>query len=139
MGAWNILDDAYKFAKRGGIIPSETKSGQLSMLPHNYGAVKTPKPMTAGELHSAVLRGIKESSKPPFTPSGRVSMSEGTARARVKLAARTQELAQKRAKAGVGRPVPGSITRSNPRPRRVGPLSAGEAKVDDLFGVPWGK
>lgn len=139
MAPYDILTDAYKFAKRGGMIPSETAGGQLSMLPHNYGATKVAKGMSPGQLHKAVMRGIREmdKAKPPFTPTG--VASSGPVRARVKLAARTQELAQKRAKAGVGRPVPGSITRSKPSPRRVGPQSAGEAKVDDLFGVPWGK
>lgn len=141
-GIGGILKGAYKYAKEGGIIPSETAAGQLSMLPHDYGRVPKRRPMNERELHRAVMRGIKAdyASRPPFPATRRVSAVDGPTRARVKLAARTQELAQKRARAGVkGRSVPGSITPSTPSPRRIGPLSAGEAKVDELFGITWGK
>lgn len=127
---------------KSNIIPGETAEGQLSLF--SNGAFKTPSSMaTSGRtVHSRVMKLIAAEAKgnPPFTPSSRVPAGRGTVGARVRLAARTQELAQKRAKAGVkGRPAPGSITPSKPAPKRIGPQSADEAKVDDLFGIPWGK
>lgn len=74
------LRGVVKYMKRGGIIPSETKAGQLSFLPHGYGR-RGPKPSTT---------------QPPFNPTGKVSGATNAARDRVKLAARRQEREQQR-------------------------------------------
>lgn len=117
-------DFAYEHSARRAYDPSYDPKTSF------YSATHEPK----------VPRGTVRPSKatPPWS-GGSSPRGSGSLRARVKLAARTQELAQKKVKAGVkGRSVPGSIMPSTPTPRRIGPLTAGEAKVDDLFGVPWG-
>lgn len=97
MGKFDILSDAYKFAKgKSSLIPSETPEGQLSMLTHGYGSVPKAKPASSRAVHAAVMRGIRGAATPPFSPTGKVSGSTGTAKSRVKLAARTQEREQQR-------------------------------------------
>lgn len=169
MSKFDILLGAYKYAKKGGIIPSETSSGQLSMLPHNYGTIPTPKPATAKQIHSAVVSGAAKSlgskrggsvqPKPPFSDGKK---AVGSAKQRSKLLARKQELRQKQynkykqqqlSEFGIsrhtmsrgyspmqgvnGRPAPGKLYKSAPKGRRIGPNTASEAKVDDLFGKAW--
>ena len=83
---WNILDIAYKFAKEGGTIPSETRGGQLSLFPHKFGEL--PKVRPAGN-------GL-----PPFAYRGR-GRALPNPRARARGTARKQELLQKAAQAAI--------------------------------------
>lgn len=132
-----ILSGAYKYmkGKPGSLIPSETPSGQLSMLPHNYGGVKIPRQPTAGETHKALLRLIAEEARAPFKAS-RFS-GKGDPRAQVTGRARSEELKQKAAlaKKRKKRPVPGSITPAPKRTPIAGPKPKDISDVDDLFGV----
>lgn len=76
------------------IIPSETRSGQLSMF--SGGAYSRPAPAkaSAAKVHSAVLKGIKEDylrNSPPFKPTSKGKAVSGASR----LAARNAELGMK--------------------------------------------
>lgn len=161
MAPYDILKGAYKYAKKGGIIPSETPTGQLSMLPHSYGSVPKAAPVNPARVHALLLKGIRESAKstPPFS-GGKKAV--GSAKQRSKLLARKQELRQRQYSKykqqqlnefginsdtmsrgyspmrGVkGRPAPGKPYKTAPKGRRIGPDTASEARVDDLFGKAW--
>ncbi len=74
--------------------------------------------------------------KPPFPSSKGAPWAQpsGDPRAAVTGAARREELIQKRK---AKKPVKGSITKSMPKGRVMGPDTQMESNVDDLFGVKW--
>lgn len=116
-----ILSGSYKYMKGrpGSLIPSESSTGQLSMFPHGYGSIPTPRPVSPGKLHKQVLAGIKVNAGksrpapvntgfmgrpraaatgvPPMPPpfKGGRSLSSGNPRSTVQNRARTEELKQK--------------------------------------------
>lgn len=113
--SFNILSGAIKYMKGrpGALIPAETKTGQLSMLPYSFGRTATSSRGVIGRG----LGGRVSNQSPPFVTSRRVTNTGGMAAA--KAAARREELVMKRMKAH--------------SKRRIGPLTEVEY-VDDLFG-----
>jgi len=90
-----ILSGSIKYmkGKPGALIPAETRAGQLSMLPNSFGrAAKGPRGVIGRGL------GGRVSNPPPFKSKG---YGTGDPRAKVVGAARTKELNQKAAVAGV--------------------------------------
>lgn len=115
----------------GGLIPGETASGQTMLFQGSMFKKPTPRPMSEAHLKRKVMQGIKQDAtkKPPFAPSGKVS---GAARDKVKGVARREELARKKNKKKL--PKPGQVVPYD-APKRYGPNTKSEQRVDDLFGV----
>ena len=91
---WSPLDSSYRFMQgKSSVIPSETSTGQLGMFSSGYGLPPKTKPGVIG-------RGLggRVSNPPPFKSQG---YGKGDPRAKVVGAARTKELNQKAAVAGV--------------------------------------
>jgi hypothetical protein len=90
---FDILSGSYKYAKYGGMIPSETKTGQLSLLPHGFGKERLPR-------HSTAIPRSPRTLTPPFIgghiqPRGNGPASRAVLRSHVTQAARKQEKTQK--------------------------------------------
>ena len=91
---WSPLDSSYRFMQgKSRTIPSETSTGQTGMFPSTYGLPPEARPGVIGRG-----LGSRVSTPPPFKSKG---YGTGDPRAKVVGAARTKELNQKAAVAGV--------------------------------------
>ena len=129
------LTGAYKFmrgAKRA-LIPGETAAGQLSMLPSAFGRTTKAAP-SAAKVHKELMGMIAKeyAATPPFKASRLAGT--GDPRAQVTGLARQEELAMKRKTKKQRMPKPGQVVPYT-APKRYGPNTRSEQRVDDLFGV----
>lgn len=92
MTAFDALGISYRYMRHGGLIPSETKTGQLSFLPHGFGAA--PRPVRPVTSIADIIPPFKGGS---IFPRGNGPASYAVLRSHVMQAARRQEKAQKAA------------------------------------------
>lgn len=130
-----ILGTAVKIGESAGGTALRTLNAKL--FPKSAPKVRPGE--TVNDIINLNVKTPNRYAKPPF-PSSKGApwpSPSGDPRAAVTGAARREELIQKRKAAKSKKPVKGSITKSMPKGRVMGPDTQMLSNVDDLFGVKW--
>jgi hypothetical protein len=130
-----ILSGALKIGESAGSTALRALNAQL--FPKS--ATKVRQGEAVNDIIGLNAKTPNRYAKPPFPSSKGAPWASpsGDPRAAVTGAARREELIQKRKAAKSKKPVKGSITKSMPKGRVMGPDTQMESNVDDLFGVKW--